>query len=113
MTRNRIAALVLALPLVLAACGGGGGSEGETSDSGGGSSEVETTDGGDMGRDQIIEQLRQEAMDSGATTEELDCVMGALDGLDDAALMSILEDTASDEIQQQVAAAAAECVTQE
>lgn len=96
-----MAALVLALPLVLAACGGGGSSEGETSD------------GGDMGRDQIIEQLRQEAMDSGATTEELDCVMGALDGLDDAALMSILEDTASEETQQQIAAASAECVLQE
>jgi len=99
MTRNRMAALVLALPLVLAACGGGGGSEGETSDSG--------------GRDQIIEQLRQEAMDSGATPEELDCVMGALEGLDDAALQSILDDSASDETQQQVAAAAAECITQE
>lgn len=52
-------------------------------------------------------------MDSGATPEELDCVMGALEGLDDAALQSILDDSASDETQQQVAAAAAECITQE
>jgi len=85
MTRTRIAALVLALPLVLAACGGGGSDDGGSGGEGSGE------------RDQLIEQLRQEATDSGATTEELDCVMSALDQLDEAAIVSILEDNASTE----------------
>lgn len=101
MTRTRIAALVLTLPLVLAACGGGGSDEGGSGGEGSGD------------RDQLIEQLRQEATDSGATTEELDCVMSALDELDDAALVSILEDNASPETEEQIGLAMADCMVQE
>lgn len=86
MTRIRMAALVLALPLVLAACGGGSSAKAE-----------------------LIDQLRQEAAGSGAPTEMVDCLVSALEGLNEEELTSILEDTASEETGQAVAQAMVDC----
>lgn len=86
MTRLRIAALALALPLVLAACGGGSSAKTE-----------------------LLDQLRQEATDSGAPAEMVDCVMSALEGLSEDELTTILEDTATDETAEKVSTAMLEC----
>lgn len=86
MTRTRMAAIVLALPLVLAACGGGSSAKAE-----------------------LIDQLRQEAAGSGLPTEMVDCVVSALEGLSEDELMSILDDNASEATSEALAQAMVDC----
>lgn len=85
MTRMRIAAAVLALPLLLAACGG--------SDA----------------KAQILDQLRQEAEDSGVPAEMVDCVVSAMEGLSEEELTAVAEDTASSETEEAVMNAMMDC----
>jgi hypothetical protein len=87
MTRSRLAVVALALPLLLAACGGGG------SDA----------------KAEIIEQLRQEAADSGAPPEMVDCVVSAMESLSEEELTAVAEDTASPETEEAVMNAMMEC----
>lgn len=87
--RTRLAALALALPLALAACGGGGD------------------------KDALLEELRQDAADSGAPAELVDCVMTAMEGLSVEELTSIRDDTATAETEEKVTVAMGDCAVPE
>jgi hypothetical protein len=84
-----LAGVILALPLLLAACGGGGDSE----------------------KQAILDDLRAELITSGATEEQADCVMGTVDDFSVEDLKILQDDAATppQEIQDKVLAALSEC----
>ena len=91
---KRTSALIagLALALSLAACGGSGG-------------------GGDDKKSALLDELRKDALSSGATQEQVDCVIAAIDDLSAEQLQSLKDDSPSAETQAAVGAAFGACVT--
>jgi hypothetical protein len=87
-----LAGLVLALPILIAGCGGGGDSE----------------------KQAIVDELRSELVTGGATEEEADCVMGAIDDLsiDDLKVLQDDNATPSQELQDKVLGALETCAPQ-
>lgn len=65
--------------------------------------------GGSDAKAQLLDQLRQEATDSGAPAEVVDCVIEAMGGLSEAELTSVLEDTSTEATQEKVASAMMDC----
>lgn len=88
-TRSALA-LALAVPLLLTACGGGSDARAE-----------------------LLDQLRTEAVDSGAPAEVVDCVMSAMEDLNEEQLTSLLDDTATEETQAVVVEAMSGCAPAE
>ena len=90
---KRSSALIagFALALSLAACGGGGG--------------------GDDQKKALLDELRQDALTSVATQEQVDCVIAAIDDLSGEELQSLKDDKPSAETQAAVGAAFGACVT--
>jgi hypothetical protein len=84
-----VAGVILALPLLLAGCGGGGDSE----------------------KQAILDDLRSELVSGGASEEQADCIMGAVDDLsiDDLKVLQDDSATPSQEVQDTVMGAMAEC----
>lgn len=80
-----VASLTLVAPLLLAGCGGS--SEGED---------------GMPGRDEMMGYLREEVAGTDLPPELVDCIVNAMDGLSDEEIFSILEDTATPELEQKV-----------
>ena len=77
--------LTLAAPLLLAGCGGS--SQGED---------------GMPSRDEMMGYLREEVAGNDLPAELVDCIVNAMDGLSDEEIFSILEDTATPELEQKV-----------
>lgn len=84
--------VILALPVLIAGCGGGGDSE----------------------KQAILDELRTELVSGGASEEQADCIMGSVDDLsiDDLKVLQDDNATPSQEIQDKVMAAMAECAPQ-
>lgn len=80
-----VTGLALMAPLLLGGCGGS--SEGED---------------GMPSRDEMIGYLREEVAGNDLPPELVDCIVNAMDGLSDDEIFSILEDTASQELEQKV-----------
>lgn len=87
--------VMLTVPLLISGCS----SSGSDGNGDGGGSEEGT---GMPSRDEMFGYLREEASGSGISAEELDCVLAGMDALNDEQLFSILEDSASEDVQQQV-----------
>jgi hypothetical protein len=94
--------VLLTLPLLVGGCSSSG------SDGGGDNGGSEESSGMPS-RDEMFGYLREEASGSGISTEELDCLLAGMDALNDEQLFSILEDTASEDVQQQVSTIYAAC----
>jgi hypothetical protein len=87
-----LAGLVLALPILIAGCGGGGDSE----------------------KQAIVDELRSELVSGGATEEQADCVMGTVGefSIEDLKVLQDDNATPSQEIQDKVLSALEECAPQ-
>jgi hypothetical protein len=87
-----LAGLVLALPILIAGCGGGADSE----------------------KQAILDDLRSELVTGGASAEEADCIMGAVDDLSVDELKVLQDDNAtpSQELQEKVLSALETCAPQ-
>lgn len=95
-------AVMLTVPLLISGCG----SSSSPSDSGNGGADASS---GMPSREELFGYLREEATGSGIPTDQLDCVLAGMDVLSDEQLFSILEDTATEEVQQQVSDIYAGC----
>lgn len=84
-----LAGVFLALPILVAGCGGGADSE----------------------RQAVVDALRSDLVTGGATEEQADCVMTAIDDLstEDLKVLQVAEATPSPEIQDKVLTALSEC----
>ena len=109
MKRTAVVLASIALTLTLAACGS---SSSDSSTSAAASAQpstgelVETPD-----RETLIAELRADGESSGASQEEIDCIVGAIDELDAGELQSIKDGTPSAETQEVMVAASALCQT--
>lgn len=111
---KRTAAIIasVALTLTLAACGSSS-SDGTTSaapdtssaPSTDSSALVETPD-----RQTLIDELRADGEASGATAEQIDCVINAIESLDAGQLQSIKDGTPSADTQEVMTAASETCL---
>ncbi len=106
---KRIAAVIasIALTLTLAACGSSSSdssTSAEASAQPSGSELVETPD-----RETLIAELRADGEASGASQEEIDCIVGAIEELDAGELQSIKDGAPSPETQEVMVAASALC----
>jgi len=108
-----------ALALSLAACGSSSSSDSSSSaapveSSAPAASTAPSTESSELvetpDRQTLIDELRADGESSGATTEQIDCVINAIESLDAGELQSIKDGTPSAETQEVMTAASATCL---
>ncbi len=107
MKRTLVVTMGLALALTLAGCSGSSDSNTTPAPS---ASAAATDAGATPDRDALIAELRADGEANGASAEEIDCVVNALESLDATQLQSMKDGSPDADTQSVMDAASKECL---